>query len=612
MCGITGFSNFKRNIDGEYETLVNMNNALVHRGPDGYGYFSNKNVMFGHRRLSIVDLSGGAQPMSKIHNGKTYTIVYNGEIYNTENIKNDLMNFGYEFETYSDTEVVLTSYIHYKEKCLKHLNGIFAFSIFDEERKCVFMARDHLGVKPLFYSIKNDYLIFSSEIKGMLKHPLINRFIDEQGLLELLSLGPSRSLGGGIFKDVKEVPPAHYLYFSNDKIFMEKYWDLEAREYTLDLNDTVSELSFILENIVVNQMVSDRKILGFLSGGIDSSLICSIMSKELKKQNKILNTFTVDYVDYDKDFKENEFEVSKDKDFAFLVSESIGSHNEIITIKNEDLFYNLDKSLYASDIPSMADIDTSLYLFCKGVRKFGVVALSGECADEVFGGYPWYLNNDMKFNSFPWSRFSSLRKNLFNDKIKKFDFDSYIESEVNETLKDIKVLDSDSFLDVSIRKMTLLNIKWFMVTLLNRKDRMSMANGLEVRVPFADKNLIEYAYNIPSKMKFLNGREKGILREVSKNFLPEVVVNRKKSPYPKTQSKIYTDLVCMELNKILKNKNNPIFQLINESEVRKLVETRGESYTKPWFGQLMRGPQLIAYLIQLNNWIERCNVNINI
>lgn len=613
MCGITGFSNFNKNIESEYEILVNMNETLIHRGPDSFGYFYNKNVMFGHRRLAIVDLSGGVQPMTKKCGRNNYTIVYNGEIYNTNFLRKTLINLGYEFQTYSDTEVVLTSYIHYKEECLSHLNGIFSFSIFDEERKCIFMARDNLGVKPLFYSVKNNYLIFSSEIKGMLKHPLIKPIIEEEGILELLSLGPSRSLGNGIFKDIKEVPPGSYLYFSKDKFFIKEYWKLEAREHKLSLDETVFELSSMLENIVSNQMISDRKILGFLSGGIDSSLICSIMSRELKKQNKILDTFTVDYVDYDKDFKVNEFEISKDKDFAVLVSNTIGSNNRVITIKNEELFYNLENSLNASDIPSMADVDTSLYLFCKNVRDFGVVSLSGECADEIFGGYPWYLNKEyVKFDYFPWSRFTSVRKNLFNEKIKQLNFDSYVNDRILETLKNISYLDSDSDFDIFTRKMTLLNIKWFMVTLLNRKDRMSMANCLEVRVPFADKNLVEYAYNIPSNMKFLNGREKGILREVSKKFLPKSIVERKKSPYPKTQSEIYTQLVCSKLNEILENKSSPIFQLINENEVRKLVETRGNSYTKPWFGQLMRGPQLIAYLIQLNTWIEKYNININI
>ena len=613
MCGITGFSNFKKNVEIEFDNIIKMNDCLVHRGPDDYGYYKHKHAILGHRRLSIVDPEGGKQPMTRRINHFNYTIVYNGEIYNTDLIRKDLINKGYNFSTYSDTEVVLISYIHYKEKCLDFLNGIFAFSIFDEKRKSIFIARDHLGVKPIFYSIKNDYLIFASEMKSILKHPIISNKVSKEGIMDLLSLGPSRSLGSGIFKDIHEIPPAHYLYVSENEVILKEYWKLTAKKHESNVLETKEELIYLLENIIKSQMVSDRDLFGFLSGGIDSSLICSILSNELKKQNKRLDTFTVDYVDYDKDFISNEFEVTKDKDFVKIVNDKIKSNNRIITINNEDLFYYLDKSLDASDIPSMADIDTSLYLFCKGVKQYGTVGLSGECADEIFGGYPWYLNErDLALDTFPWSRFLDLRKKLFNDSIKNLDFESYVKNKFDETLKNISYLDSDSEFDISIRKMTLLNIKWFMVTLLNRKDRMSMANSLEIRVPFADKDLVEYAYNIPSKIKFINGREKGILREVSRKYLSNTVVDRKKSPYPKTQSLVYRDLVCEELKKILENKSNPIFELIDKKSVTELVESKGASYTKPWFGQLMRGPQLIAYLIQLNMWLKRYNVDIEI
>ncbi len=613
MCGITGFSNFNKDIRSEFNNILMMNDSLYHRGPDEFDYYKHKNVILGHRRLSIVDPNGGKQPMQRIVNFHKYTIVYNGEIYNTDEIRDDLVSKGYSFYTYSDTEVVLINYIHYKEECVSKLNGIFAFCIFDEDRNCLFMARDQLGVKPIFYSFKDGYLIFGSEIKSLLKHPKVSPIVCGDGILDLLGLGPSRSLGEGIFKDVKEIPPAHYLFIYKDRITLKEYWRLESKEHNLTLEDTKEKLSLMLENAIKKQMVSDRGIFSFLSGGIDSSLISAVVSDEFNKEGKILDTFTVDYVDYDKDFEGNEFEVTSDKYFVKVVNESIKSNNRIITIKNEDLFYALEDGLYSSDIPSMADIDTSLYLFCKGIKNYGTVGLSGECADEIFGGYPWYLNEeDLKLNKFPWNRFSGIRKELFNDKIKNLDFDSYIKNKFDETLKDVCILDSDSELDAKIRKMTTLNVKWFMVTLLNRKDRMSMANSLEIRVPFADRELVEFSYNIPAKFKFLNGREKGILREVSRKFLPDSIIDRKKSPYPKTQSAIYTNLVVNELSNILDNKSNPIFEIIDEKSVRKLIESRGNSYTKPWFGQLMRGPQLMAYLIQINMWLKKYNINLSL
>ncbi|BAK80644.1 asparagine synthase (glutamine-hydrolyzing) [Candidatus Arthromitus sp. SFB-rat-Yit] len=613
MCGITGFSNFNKDITSEFNNIVMMNDSLYHRGPDEYDYYKHKNVVFGHRRLSIVDPDGGKQPMQRVVNFHKYTIVYNGEIYNTNEIRDDLIDKGYRFSTYSDTEVVLINYIHYKENCVSRLNGIFAFCIFDEDEKCLFIARDQLGVKPIFYSLKGGYLIFGSEMKSLLKHPKVSTDVYREGILDLLSLGPSRSPGEGIFRDIKEVPPAHYLCVYEDKVILKEYWNLESKEHNLTLEDTKEKLSVMLEKVIKNQMVSDRGIFSFLSGGIDSSLISAIVSKELREKGEILDTFTVDYVDYDKDFKGNEFEVTSDKYFVKLANESIKSNNRIITIKNEDLFYALERGLYASDIPSMADIDISLYLFCNVIKNYGTVGLSGECADEIFGGYPWYLNDeDLKLNNFPWNRFSNIRKELFNDKIKSLDFDSHVENRINETLKSVQFLDSDSEFDKKIRKMTTLNVKWFMVTLLNRKDRMSMANSLEIRVPFADRELVEFSYNIPAKFKFLNGREKGILREASRKFLPYSIIDRKKSPYPKTQSNIYRDLIMKELSRILDNKSNPIFEIIDEKSVRRLIESKGDSYTKPWFGQLMRGPQLMAYLIQINMWLKKYNINLYI
>lgn len=612
MCGISGFSNFNINLLDNFDVLVKMNKTLEKRGPDEEGYYKHKNVLLGHRRLTIIDPDGGKQPMTKNINGFKYTIVYNGEIYNSEELRKRLLDEGYLFNGYSDTEVILTAYICFKERCVEFLNGIFAFCIFDEERNSIFLVRDQLGVKPLFYSLKDNYLIFGSEMKTIIAHPLVSSLVDREGILDLLSIGPARSLGEGIFKDINEIPPAHYLYFSKDKIYLKEYWKLDCCIHNKGFEETRDELFYMLQDVVKKQMVSDRGLFSFLSGGIDSSAICSIAAMELKKQNRTLDTFTVDYVDYDKDFIANEFEITGDKYFVKIVDEKIKSNNRTILINNEDLFYALEESLNFSDIPSMADIDSSLYLFCKDVSKYGVVGLSGECADEIFGGYPWYMNKlDLELKDFPWNRFTQNRKQLFNSKINSLDFDSHIKNRFDETLGKVEYLDTDSEFDKTIRKMTMLNVKWFMVTLLNRKDRMSMANSLEIRVPFADKNLVNYAYNIPSHIKFYNGREKGILREACRYILPNSVIDRKKSPYPKTQSRIYRDLVCKELSNIVDDKSNPIHEIINLSEIKELILSRGESYTKPWFGQLMRGPQLMAYLIQLNMWMKKYNININ-
>jgi asparagine synthase (glutamine-hydrolysing) len=273
----------------------------------------------------------------------------------------------------------------------------------------------------------------------------------------------------------------------------------------------------------------------------------------------------------------------------------------------------LKDALIAKDLPGMADIDSSLFLACKEIRKDYVVALSGECADEIFGGYPWFTNKDMyEANTFPWSRFTSNRLDILSPSMKKLKIEEMVNYHYNASLAKVPHLDNEDSYEYRMRELFYLNIKWFMVNLLNRKDRMSMSNSLEVRVPFADPRLVQYAFNIPSKIKFLHGREKGLLRSSLKNILPKEIVERKKSPYPKTYHPIYTDAVCKEMNKILNNPSSPILEIVDKTKIQQIVDSKGESYKIPWYGQLMMGPQFIAYLIQLNMWLDIYNVNIKI
>ena len=259
----------------------------------------------------------------------------------------------------------------------------------------------------------------------------------------------------------------------------------------------------------------------------------------------------------------------------------------------------------------MADIDSSLFLFCKELRKDFVVALSGECADEVFGGYPWYTRPELRgLETFPWSNFVRSRRQLLSHEYAALPLEEIVQENYLASLKLVPTLDTDSAEKKRTREIFYLNMKWFMVNLLNRKDRMSMANSLEVRVPFADYRLVEYAFNLPDEYLFYEGREKGLLRKALTGILPEDIIYRKKSPYPKTHNPIYTQLVSGMLGDILKDKNAPLFSIINKEFAQTLVDTKGEAYTRPWFGQLMTGPQLIAYLVQLNMWLESYNIQL--
>jgi asparagine synthase (glutamine-hydrolysing) len=614
MCGIVGWINCRDKISEYAHIVEKMRDTLALRGPDSLGIEVYDNAILGHRRLAIVDPTGGLQPMSKTIGNRRFTIVYNGELYNTEEVRKDLIYKGYKFNSYSDTEVLLVSYIEYGKDCLKHINGIYSFGVWDEYNKTLFLARDPLGVKPLFYSYKNESLIFASEIKALLEHPIIEPVVNREGLLELISLGPARSLGGGIFKDIKELPPSHSLTFSINKLELQEYWKLEAREHEQDLGETTKHLRDLLVDSIERQLVSDVPVCTFLSGGLDSSAISTITANAFNRENKgKLHTFSIDYKDNEKYFKSSQFQPDSDAYWVLKMVENINSEHHNIILDNIDLAKALQNAVRANDLPGMADIDSSLYLFANEVRKHATVALSGECADEVFGGYPWYTNPyDLNSETFPWAKSVDHRKNILSKELKNLPVEEYVRQQYNDSICKVPKLSGESKYDSKIREMFYLNIKWFMVTLLNRKDRMTMANSLEVRVPFADYRLVEYAFNIPAEMKLLHGREKGLLREALRTILPDEIIDRKKSPYPKTHNPIYTATVQDMLRTILNDPTSPLIQIIDKDVVSQIVDTGGTSFKKPWFGQLMTGPQVIAYLIQVNTWLKEYNVRLEL
>ena len=613
MCGIVGILNFHNRILNKEIILKKMMNSISNRGPDSSGEYISDNILLGHRRLIVVDPTGGLQPMKKIFNDKEYVIIYNGELYNTEDLRKELIDKGFTFNSYSDTEVLLTSYICYGADFISKLNGIFAFAIYDKKENKVILARDPMGVKPLFYTIKNNEIIFGSEIKALFCHPEVKPIIDERSLTELFALGPAVVPGSGLFKDIFELEPGNMAIVTIDGIKVNEYWNINVYENKESTEEIIFHTRNLLIDAIKRQLVGDVPLCTFLSGGLDYSAISAIASMEFKKQNKILTTYSIDYEDNKKYFKSSIFQPTSDEEYALRMSKYINSNHKTVTINHNNLIESLKNAVIGRDMPGMVDVDSSLYLFCKEVRKDFVVALSGECADEIFGGYPWFTREDLiNSNTFPWSRFTEERLKIIHPSLKKLKINELCNYEYEKTIKKAPHLDGESKFEYRMKEIYYLNLKWFMVTLLNRKDRMSMANSLEVRVPFADYRIVEYAYNLPNSIKLLNGREKGLLRKALEGILPEEIITRKKSPYPKTHNPIYTDLVCNEMMSILKDKNSPILNIIDKDVVENIVMSKGSSYKNPWYGQLMTGPQLIAYFIQINYWLQEYNIDIQV
>ena len=612
MCGFAGIVNFKKDIKEQKTLITEMSNCLDKRGPDESGIYLEHHVNLGHRRLSILDIENGKQPMIYKEDGNTYTLVYNGQIYNSNELRDILIRRGFTFTGHSDTEVLLKAYVYYGQDVLKYLNGIFAFAIWNEREKELFLARDQFGIKPLYYTIKNGNFIFASEIKAILKHPDVKAQIDNIGIGELFGIGPSHSPGKTPFKDIYELEPAHFISLNPDILYKKEYWKLEPKYHSDDLDTTCEKIRSLVFDSVKRQLQSDVPLCSLLSGGLDSSIITAIASEAYKEQGRKLETFSVDYVDQDKNFVKSDFQPNQDLEFINLMVEKYGTNHKKIVLDTPELFEKLKQSMIARDFPGMADVDSSYLLFFNGVSKTNKVALSGECSDEIFGGYPWYFREDsLSSNTFPWSLAIEERQKILNEEIgKKINLRDYIQNEYEKSLSKVEFLDTDSNETKLHRKLIYLTSNWFMQTLLDRTDRMAMQNGLEVRVPFCDYRIVEYAWNIPWEMKAYKGREKGILRKAFEGYLPEEIIYRKKSPYPKTHNPNYLDKVKEELTKIMSNKNNKISTILNEKYIKEILETNGNAFTRPWFGQLMTGPQLMAYLIQVEQWLEIYNPEI--
>ena len=607
MCGIAGILSSDIDLRGEKLLVEKMGKTLKKRGPDAAGLYLTPEVALIHRRLSVIDVENGAQPM---HFGK-YVIVYNGEIYNTDEVRNELEGFGYKFDTHCDTEVVLKAYDKWGNESVKKLNGIFAYAIYDKKENSLFACRDRIGVKPFFYNKTKNTFSFASKIDTLLCQPYVKSAVDEEGLYEIFMLGPAKTIGKAIFKDICELPPAFCLTYKNGEIKTYPYWKLEAKEFD-ENEETAAEHTYLLvKDSIERQLVSDVPLATFLSGGLDSSIISKIASDKYKEIGKTLDTYSVDYTDNDKYFKKSLFQPNKDSDYIDVISRYIGSNHHNIVLNNVGVANALEEAVIERGVPGFVDIDSSLMLFCKEVKKDFTVCLSGECADEIFAGYPWYHKKEILFeNVFPWARNTNIRQRILKNGFLS-DGEEYLQSAYKNTLKNISYLESDDKINKRMREMFVLNLNWFMQTLLARKDNMSMASSLEVRVPFCDYRLVEYAYNMPWNIKALDGREKGILRKAFENDLPKEIAWRKKSPYPKTHNPAYFARVKELLAIALTDKSTPLMDWIDIDNLYLLLQNP-DSLPEPWYGQLMGIPQIAAYIYQIYAWIKHYNVEFEI
>ncbi len=607
MCGIAGYYNqkinFSDNPKSNFKILGNMLKSMKMRGPDDSGYMIIKSCCLAHTRLSIIDIDGGTQPLKTIYNECPYYIAYNGEIYNYKTIRNELLSYGYKFNTNSDTETILYAFIHWGPMFVTHLNGIFAISIYDEYRNTMYLFRDRFGIKPLYYTTIKDTYIFASRIDTLFEYPGIKPCIDINGFNEIFTLGPAKTYGSGVFTGIKEVLPGEYIKLSPEGISNLFYYKLHSIPHTDSYEETLDKVTYLMDDAVRLQLTSDVPVCAFLSGGVDSSLVSSIACKY---SDEPIATYSFDYEDNNIHFKTNSFQPSEDRPYVDIMVDYLKTNHTYLTVSNDRIFTLLTDSVDSRCLPTMADVDSSLLHFCGEVAKNHKVALTGECADEIFGGYPWFHKEEMiKPHAFPWMSDISFRKSILNPEFAAvLQMEKYVKRSYDKTVSEVEIIPGDSDIDNSRRIISYLNIRWFMQTLLDRMDRTSMHSGLEARVPFADHRIVDYLYNVSWEYKAKNGVPKGLLREAAKNYLPDTIMNRPKSPYPKTYNPKYERLLVNRLREIINDTSSPIRSYINIPLVESFLDAPKE-YGKPWYGQLMAGPQMIAYLIQINYWLKK-------
>ena len=598
VCGIAGAIG----VELKDAAIEGMLRTMERRGPDGNGCYRTEGCTLLHSRLAIIDLEGGAQPMILSAGDLEYCIVYNGELYNTPELRQELEGVGHSFRGHSDTEVLLHLYAEFGEKCVEKLNGIYAFAVWERHSRRLFLARDRIGVKPLFFGEVEGGLIFASEIKTVLASGRIPPRLDAEGAAQLLLLGPGRLPGSAVFKDIRELEPGCCAVWEAGKLSVTRYWKLRDREHTQDAETTAEEVRWLVLDAIRRQTVSDVPIGTFLSGGLDSSIITAVCAGVMEERGEKLMTFSVDYQDNDRYFTPGKFQPNSDGAFIRLMQEKYRTDHSWTVLSPEELASALEEATVARDLPGMADVDFSLLLFCRDIRQKVKVALSGECADEIFGGYPWFRDPEVRAREgFPWAQNTHGRGSVLSAALRgALDPEAFIMDAYRDTCARADVLPGASPEDRRTKEMVNLNFRWFMQTLLDRKDRMSMYSSLEVRVPFCDHRIAEYLYGVPWSMKDLGGREKGLLRHAVRDLLPPEILKRKKSPYPKTFHPTYTRLMEERLFALLEEGTSPLLNLIDQGALRKLL---AEEQPWPWYGQLMGRPQTIAYFLQLDAWL---------
>lgn len=540
------------------------------------------------------------------------TIKVSESIYNYDELRQRLRSHNVDVRHLTHSEILLRLFHYYGEKFASLLQGNFAIAITDTFHQKLYLFRDPIGVQPLFYTYTKETFLYCSYIKGLLAYPNLKLSLSLEGLRELLALGPAHVPGHTLYQDIYEVEPGHCLIFSKQHLSSSPFWTLEAKPHQETYEETIEHAGYLLKNCIHRQMLSLPEASCFLSGGLDSSLVAAMVDKEKKAANikEPLETFSFDFSQSQSFFHANDYQPSLDKPYVITMTNHLNTHHHFLECSTLHQTALLQDAVTACDGPCMADITSSLLHFCRLSAPFTKTVFTGECADEIFAGYPWYhKDNDTTLSGFPWSHIPPRKALLSQEVVQKLSLEDYEQTVFYNELTKVPCLEKDSPAQQLHRQKFVLTIRYFMQTLLDRMDRCAWASGLSALVPFADLSLVTYLYNVPFEWKSKNHEPKHLLREIAKPYLPPEIVTRKKSPYPKNYNPNYEQLLIHQLKQRLKDANSPLLSLLDLSKTFDYFE-QPTNYSNPWYGQLMAGPQLLAYYLQIDDWIVRYHINL--
>jgi asparagine synthase (glutamine-hydrolysing) len=608
MCGIVGWIDFTRDLRQERDTLRRMTDTMSLRGPDAEGMWTGPNTALGHRRLSIIDLEGGVQPAVTTHgrHDEAVVLVYSGEVYNFQELRSELTGRGHRFHTRSDTEVVLRSYVEWGAACVERFNGMFAFAIWDAAREELVLARDRIGVKPLYYHPYPGGILFASEPKGIYANPLFKRTVPEDRLPILFNARLALP-GETPLRDLYEVRPGHLVRFSRSGHHEAPYWRLVSREHHDDLATTVSTVRDLVEDIVDRQLVADVPRAAMLSGGLDSTIMSALAHRSLNRAGEgPLNTYSVEFTGDEEDFRPTALRPERDAPYARRAARYLGTRHHDVVLGTAEVLDALPAARRARDLPSLGQFDTSMYLLFKTIRQQSTVALSGEAADEIFGGYPWYHDERLvQRDRFPWIGDAPRLADCFTEDLHRRVRPADAEHDRYQALRsEVPRLAGETGLNARMREVMYFSLKGPLAYLLDRKDRMSMAVGLEVRVPYCDHRLVEYVWNVPWEMKNADGHWKSLLRLAFADILPRETLDRLKSGYPGTHDPAYEAEVMRSIDKTLADPSSPLHGVFDPQRIEDL--TRAGAATMTW---LNASHQLLPVL-EVDAWMRQYDVTL--